>query len=226
MSANLQKTSLTGQRLETGAVRHLLTLRYSRGERAAMNKDMPDRGGHDYYQLMRSVAADRDVAAFEIIFKDFAPRVKAYMLRLTSDRMLAEELMQEAMVAVWKKAELYDPSKGTLSSWIFRIARNLRIDALRREKRPEFSQDDPALVPDDVVAADEGIVRQQSAEILKKAMEALPSEQLSLLKMSFYDDFSQSEIAETMNIPLGTVKSRMRLAVGKLRAALSRTGGL
>lgn len=191
-----------------------------------MSKEFPNREGNDHYVLMQRISLNRDVAAFELLFKDFAPKVKAYMSKLTSDRLLAEELMQETMVTVWKKAALYDPSKGPPSSWIFRIARNLRIDAIRREKRPEFSPDDPALVPEEEISADECIERQQSAEILKKAMELLPKEQLCLLKMSFYDDVSQSEIAKKMNIPLGTVKSRMRLAVEKLRVSLARTGGI
>lgn len=175
-------------------------------------------------ELMRAVISQRDIAAYEIIFKYFAPRIKAYMMRLTTDRQLAEELMQETMIAVWHKADHFDPAKGALSTWIFTIARNLRIDAVRRSKRPEFDPEDPAFIPDSAPTADNLITARQTADELKAAIAELPFEQSELLKMSFFDDYSQSTIAAKMNIPLGTVKSRMRLAFNKLRIALARSG--
>lgn len=174
--------------------------------------------------LMQAVTSERDIDAYELIFKYFAPRIKSYMLRLTTDEQLAEELMQETMITVWHKADRFDPRKGALSTWIFTIARNLRIDAVRREKRPEFDPDDPAFVPDEAIPADALIMLQQSSNELQQAMEKLPKEQFELIKMSFYDDHSQSAIAEKMNIPLGTVKSRMRLAFDKLRLSLTNSG--
>lgn len=189
-----------------------------------MKKDAPAGDIIKPEALMQAVISQRDIAAYELIFKYFAPRVKSYMLKLTTDEQLAEDLMQETMVAVWHKADRFDPVKGALSTWIFTIARNLRIDAIRRGKRPEFDPDDPAFIPDETIAADDLIALQQSSDALKLAMEKLPREQLELLKMSFYDDYSQSAIAEKMNIPLGTVKSRMRLAFDKLRLTLSRSG--
>lgn len=173
---------------------------------------------------MQAVILQRDIVAYEQIFNYFAPRIKSYMMKLTADTQLAEELMQETMITVWHKADRFDPVKGALSTWIFTIARNLRIDAIRREKRPEFDPDDPAFIPDEVPAADATMVLQQSTEELKRAMENLPREQSELLKMSFYDDYSHSAIAKKMNIPLGTVKSRMRLAFEKLRITLVRSG--
>jgi RNA polymerase sigma factor (sigma-70 family) len=189
-----------------------------------MNKATQAGSYDQFHGLIRAVAEKRDIAAYEEIFRFYAPRVKAYMLRLTKDAQLADDLMQEAMVAVWNKADRYDPAKGALSTWIFTIARNLRVDALRREKRPEFSADDPAFVPDEEISADAGMIVQQAADELRLAMEKLPSDQLSILKMSFYDDYSQRAIADKMNIPLGTVKSRMRLAMEKLRATFLRSG--
>lgn len=189
-----------------------------------MNKATQTGSYDQFHGLILAVAQKRDIAAYETIFRYFAPRVKAYMQRLTKDPQLADDLMQEAMVAVWHKADRYDPAKGALSTWIFTIARNLRTDALRREKRPEFSADDPAFVPDDEVLADAGIIFQQDADELRQALDRLPSEQLSILKMSFYDDIPQRAIADKMNIPLGTVKSRMRLAMEKLRASFLSSG--
>lgn len=178
----------------------------------------------DMRELLCAVAARRDMEAYEVLFRHFAPRVKAYMARMGGDSQVAEELMQETMIAVWNKAERFDPSKGAVSTWIFTIARNLRIDAFRREKRPDFDPNDPAFVPDDVAPADAELDAREASEQLHQAIAALPEEQAALLKLSFFEDQSHSAIATRLNLPLGTVKSRMRLAFDKLRAALARSG--
>ncbi len=174
--------------------------------------------------LLAAVGARRDVEAFETLFRHFAPRVKAYMARLAGDSHLAEELMQETMVAVWNKADRFDPAKGAASTWIFTIARNLRIDAFRRDNRPDFDPNDPAFVQDDVAPADEMFESQEVSAQLHLAMASLPEEQVALLKLAFFEDRSHSAIATSLNMPLGTVKSRLRLAFAKLRAALDRNG--
>lgn len=174
--------------------------------------------------LLVAVGARRDVEAFETLFRHFAPRVKAYMARLAGDSHMAEELMQETMVAVWNKADRFDPAKGAASTWIFTIARNLRIDAFRRDNRPDFDPNDPAFVQDDVAPADEMFESQEASTRLHQAMAALPDEQLALLKLAFFEDRSHSAIAASLDMPLGTVKSRLRLAFAKLRAALDRNG--
>lgn len=178
----------------------------------------------DMVALLGAVGARRDLEAFETLFRHFAPRVKAYMARMGGDGQLAEELMQETMIAVWNKADRFDPAKGAVSTWIFTIARNLRIDGFRREKRPDFDPDDPAFVPDDVAPADAELDARQASEQLHQAIAALPVEQAALLKLSFFEDQSHSAIATRLNLPLGTVKSRMRLAFDKLRAALAASG--
>jgi RNA polymerase sigma-70 factor (ECF subfamily) len=174
----------------------------------------------NFSQLLAAVGRDRDIEAFETIFKYYGPKVRAYMAKLARDGQAAEELMQETMLAVWNKAEQFDPTRGNVSSWIFTIARNLRIDAFRREKRPAFDPSDPAFVPDDVPPADVEFEGRQEADRLRRAMETLPPEQLELLKMSFYREASHSTIAAELGLPMGTVKSRIRLAFAKLRAAL------
>jgi len=174
--------------------------------------------------LLVAVGARRDVEAFEALFRHFAPRVRAYMARLAGDSHLAEELMQETMVAVWNKADRFDPAKGAASTWIFTIARNLRIDAFRRDNRPDFDPNDPAFVQDDVAPADEMFESQEVSAQLHLAMASLPEEQVALLKLAFFEDRSHSAIATSLNMPLGTVKSRLRLAFAKLRAALDRNG--
>lgn len=180
----------------------------------------------DMCELLCAVGERSDIEAYESLFRHFAPRVKAYMARMGGDSQLAEELMQETMIAVWNKAERFDPSKGAVSTWIFTIARNLRIDAFRREKRPDFDPSDPAFVPDDVAPADAELDARQSSEQLHQAIAALPQEQAELLKLSFFEDQSHSAIAARLDLPLGTVKSRMRLAFDKLRAALTRSGDI
>lgn len=173
--------------------------------------------------LLVTVGRTRDVEVFETLFRHFAPRVKAYMAR-TGSAASAEELMQETMVAVWNKSALYDSSKGAASTWIFSIARNLRIDAYRREKRPEFDPDDPAFQPEADPAADSRMEAEQSAVQVRAALQNLPSDQADVLRLAYFEDRSQTEIAAALDLPLGTVKSRMRLAFAKLRTSLGQSG--
>jgi RNA polymerase sigma-70 factor (ECF subfamily) len=134
--------------------------------------------------------------------------------------VLAEELTQETMMKVWHRAELYDPSRAQASTWIFTIARNGMIDAMRRRSRAEFDVTDPAFVPDQIEAADAGIERRQDAQRLQQAMMTLKDPYVEVLRMSFFDGLTHPLIAQKLNLPLGTVKSRIRLACEKLRMAL------
>jgi RNA polymerase sigma-70 factor (ECF subfamily) len=171
--------------------------------------------------LLAEIGRTRDIATFELLFRHFAPRVKAYMAKTGSPGALAEELMQETMVAVWNKAALYDRTKGAASSWIFAIARNQRIDAYRRDKRPEIDLNDPALVADPDPGADTRLETEETALRLRAELALLPPDQAAVLRLAFYEDKSQTEIAEALRLPLGTVKSRMRLAFAKLRLTLT-----
>ena len=173
--------------------------------------------------LLVKVGQSRDVEVFEELFRHFAPRVKAYMAKSGSANA-AEELMQETMVSVWNKAAMYDPGKGAASTWIFSIARNLRIDAYRREKHPEYDENDPAFQPPQEPAADNKLEGEQSARLVRSALASLPPDQAEVLRLAYYEDNSQSEIAAALALPLGTVKSRMRLAFQKLRIELGQTG--
>lgn len=171
--------------------------------------------------LMAAVANSRDADAFEILYRHFHPRVRSYMVRLTrGNRVLAEELTQDTMMKVWHKAALFDPSKAQASTWIFTIARNRRIDAMRRGAHPQFDVNDPAFVPDEIEPADAGIERQQDAQLLRQAMLSLKGKYVEVLRMSFFDGLTHPVIAQKLNLPLGTVKSRIRLACEKLRMAL------
>ncbi len=171
--------------------------------------------------LMSAISEKRDVGAFEILYRHFYPRVRSYMVRMTrGNRVLAEELAQETMMRVWNKASHFDGSKAQASTWIFTIARNQMIDSVRRGVRPTFDPNDPAFVPDEFEAADTKIEREQSAAALGQAMTTLKGNYAEVLRLSFFEGLTHSSIAEKLNIPIGTVKSRIRLACEKLRNAL------
>jgi RNA polymerase sigma-70 factor (ECF subfamily) len=171
-------------------------------------------------ERLAQIAESRDREAFAALFEYYAPRVKAYLMKAGADSGAAEELMQEAMIAVWRKADRFDPAKASPSTWIFTIARNLRIDAFRRGRRPALEPDEPELAPQAPSSADVLIVRAQEATAVRNVLSQLPVEQQTVLRMAYYDDRSQSEIATELKLPLGTVKSRMRLALARLRSAL------
>jgi RNA polymerase sigma-70 factor (ECF subfamily) len=176
--------------------------------------------------LIEAVATRRDRAAFVSLFEHFAPRVKTFMLRSGASEAMAEDIAQETMFAVWRKAGLFVSGSHGAAAWIFTIARNLRIDALRREQRGRASDNDDTriavepcvdarLTPEALFAA------AQSEENVRKAMAHLPDEQIRAIELSFFEERTHSEIAEHLRIPLGTVKSRLRLALSRLRALLS-----
>lgn len=177
--------------------------------------------GDAFEEELRLIALSQDRAAFERLFRYYAPCVKAYLMKLGSDAAFAEEVTQEAMATVWRKACLFDPKKASASTWIFTIARNRRIDAFRRERRPEIDPNDPALVPDDAPSPDQSISVRQMSERMRDAVAALPAEQQEVLRLSFYADIAHAEISDRLGIPLGTVKSRLRLAFQRLRSAMA-----
>ncbi len=160
--------------------------------------------------------------AFRALFEHFAPRVKAILMRQGADAGTAEDVVQETMANVWRKAALFDPAKASCATWVFRIARNVRIDQLRRTNRPEPDMDDPALVRDPDPQADEMLSRGQDIERIKKVVADLSQEQQDVLKLAFFEGKPHSEIAAELDIPLGTVKSRIRLAFRHLRVGLER----
>ncbi|MBV8800509.1 MAG: sigma-70 family RNA polymerase sigma factor [Alphaproteobacteria bacterium] len=170
--------------------------------------------------LLFAVGKSRDRAAFETLFLYFAPRVKAYLLRRGVAAMAAEDLAQEALLNVWNKAHLFDPKRGSAASWIFTVARNLHIDAVRRQKHPDFDPNDPALIPEQEPEADAGLQRMDDDERLRKALESLPPGERNILELSYFAEKPHSAIARELRLPLGTVKSRMRAAMRRIREGL------
>ena len=174
-------------------------------------------------QCILAVAEAADRQAFAVLFKHYAPRVKGFLMRSGCAPDVAEDVAQETMVAVWRKAQLYDPARAALSTWIFTIARNLRIDHARRahedasggapeEDSPDFTDD--ARPEDELLAA-------QRWHGVRRALERLPADQAQVLRLSFFDERPHARIARELAIPLGTVKSRIRLAVAQLRRLLA-----
>ncbi|MCB2108261.1 MAG: sigma-70 family RNA polymerase sigma factor [Rhodobacteraceae bacterium] len=174
----------------------------------------------DFSSLVVSVATTRDRSAFARLFEHYAPRIKSFLLRQGTDPAQAEDLAQETMMSVWRKAAMFDPAKASAGTWIFTIARNLRIDAIRKARRPEFDPEDPAFVPDAEKPADEVINADQMGCMVREAMAELPDEQALVVRMSFFEDKPHAEIAEQLRLPLGTVKSRLRLAMRRIKEHL------
>jgi RNA polymerase sigma-70 factor (ECF subfamily) len=168
--------------------------------------------------LLGRVAMYRDRAAFALLFTHFAPRVKAYLLRLGATPSVAEDLAQEALLNLWRKAHLFDPAKASAATWLFTIARNLRIDAIRRERRPELDPED--FMPEAGPTADEGLALADDEGRLRIALKDLPADQIQVVELSFFADKPHSQIAAELGLPLGTVKSRLRLAMARLKRAL------
>ena len=163
---------------------------------------------------------NRDREAFREIFDHFAPRIKAYIIGQGTDRQLAEEVVQETMVKIWRKAAQFDPTRAAASTWIFTIARNMRIDHLRKVNRPAPDMNDPAFVPDPEALPSENLSRAQETKLLHTAIEKIPKEQQDVLRAAYFEEKTHPEIAEALRIPLGTVKSRVRLALKNIRAVL------
>lgn len=170
--------------------------------------------------LAKEVAVRRDRAAFAELFDHFAPRINFYLQRLGLGAAQAEELTQEVMIVLWHKAELFDPVKSSLSTWLFRIARNRRIDAVRRDRSHLIDPFDPIFQPDEAEPPDQTMDATRRDERVRAAMAALPEEQFELVRYAFFEGLTHSEIAARADLPLGTVKSRIRLAFARLRRAL------
>ena len=167
---------------------------------------------------LRRIQANQDQQAFAELFSYFAPRVKAFLIKSGANPGLAEECTQEVMATLWHKADLFDPSRASVSTWIFTIARNKKIDALRKQRRPE--PEDLAWGPEAEPEAADVLALQQETKNLSKAITRLPEQQRDLIKRAYYGDLSHSEIAAETGLPLGTIKSRLRLALVKLRQAM------
>ena len=171
--------------------------------------------------LLSRIARERSDDAFRTLFDAYGSRIKMFMMRQGADAGTAEELAQETLLTVWRKAGLYSADKGSPTTWIFTIARNLRIDRLRREFAWQtLTEERAAAIVSDDAAPDDVVSDLQRQARVQAVLSDLPQEQRQVVTLAFIDGLSHSEIADRLSLPLGTVKSRMRLAYQKVRAAL------
>lgn len=173
----------------------------------------------DAARLIEAVAERADREAFTALFEHFAPRVKTYMLRSGTTMAQADELAQETLLMVWRKATLFQASEAGAAAWIFTIARNLRIDRLRRQGREAtalFAMDEP----EESEQPDRALIGVERERRVRAALALLSAEQRRVIELSFFEEKPHPEIARELEIPLGTVKSRIRLAMNRLRDVL------
>jgi RNA polymerase sigma-70 factor (ECF subfamily) len=188
-----------------------------KGERGATGSD-----GAVLSACIVRVAERGDREAFAALFTHFAPRVKTYLLRLGAGAETAEELAQETLLTVWRRAKAFDPARGAASTWIFTIARNLGIDHIRRSRRaPALAA--PLLAPAETPGPDTVLETVDDDALIDAALADLPRDQAQVVALAFFAEKTHARIAAELGLPLGTVKSRLRLAMGRLRAALRET---
>ena len=179
----------------------------------------------EWDQLLIRVGNNRDRSAFKALYEHFTPRLKSFLLRIGSDESTAEEVCQESMIMVWRKAETFNPESAGASTWIYTIARNKRIDKLRKDSRPMPDLNDPSFYKKPIDKSDDILQRVEEEKKIKKALKNLPPEQAKLIFSAYYDEKSHRKIADEANLPLGTVKSRIRLAINRLRTQLDESEG-
>ncbi|MCK1390946.1 sigma-70 family RNA polymerase sigma factor [Bradyrhizobium sp. 1] len=167
--------------------------------------------------LVRAIASRGDREAFKDLFGFYAPRIKTVLMRGGAAAEIAEDLAQETLIAVWRKAASYDPQKATVSAWIFTIARNLRIDRFRKDQRAQLHQVYELMLPAETDPPDVPFEAVERERRVRAALEGLPQEQVRVVELSFFEGNAHGDIATKLGIPLGTVKSRLRLAMARLR---------
>jgi RNA polymerase sigma-70 factor (ECF subfamily) len=174
--------------------------------------------------LIEAIALRQDRTAFAALFRHYAPRVKSFVVRGGADAETAQEIAQETMVMVWRKAASFDRGRASAATWIFTIARNKRIDLLRRSGRPSIETSDwlTVFAPAEEEEPDRSIGVAQTYKRVKELVDSLSPDQLTVIQKAFFEDKSHTDIAAELGLPLGTVKSRIRLALGRLRQALEK----
>jgi RNA polymerase sigma-70 factor (ECF subfamily) len=184
-----------------------------------MSHPEPEQDPLTHDRMIEAVALRHDREAFAQLFNYFAPRLKAWLIKSGAAPSAAEDFAQDAMLTVWRKADLFDPRKARAATWIFTIARNRRLDMLRRDARP-LPTPEIELASEAVPRPDDMLLMSQDARRVREALSRLAPEQLEVLRQAFFMESPHSEIARHLNVPLGTVKSRIRNAMIKLRLIL------
>ncbi|MEM8792381.1 MAG: sigma-70 family RNA polymerase sigma factor [Pseudomonadota bacterium] len=170
--------------------------------------------------LVARIAQDKDRGAFTELFDRYAGRIKAFLIRAGASREEAEEAAQEVFVTIWRRAETFNPERAGAATWLYTIARNKRIDMVRRIRRPEPEAEDLPFAPGNVESAEVTLAGVDRDARIREAIMALPDDQRLVIRLAFFAGMSHAEIAQRLEAPLGTVKSRLRLSFAKLRDEL------
>jgi len=193
-------------------------------EDAGRSSEAADGDQPDLETCLARIAERQDEAAYAVLFRLIAPKVKAYLVRGGADPETAEELAQETLARIWSKAGLYRRGIGSPEGWVLSMARNLRIDRLRKERVWELSNplsDDHNAESSDEPSPDERLEADERERRVRAALADLPPDQREVIALSFIDGLSHSAIAKRLDLSLGTVKSRLRLAYEKMRPVLT-----
>ncbi len=188
------------------------------------DKTPSDYSKQDWIDCMEKVK-ERDKVAYAIVFRFFSPKLKQFAFKHVGNEQVALEMVQDTMATVWQKAHLFDGSKSALSTWVYTIARNLCFDLLRKQKGKELHIHADDIWPSDYYPPDLVACYSPEQDMLKeqvvKFMDILPPKQRDILKAVYLEELPHQQVAEMFDIPIGTVKSRLRLAVEKLRHSMN-----
>jgi len=218
MSIQTQRKIVAINSARHGKVRRDLSARQKNMENA-------DRGPEYWALQMTRIAESRDQTAFQNIFSFYGPRVKSFIMRSGINPGLAEEISQETMLTVWHKAEKFNPALASASTWIYTIARNKKIDRLRKDSKPLPDANDPTFSQGSEINPESVVWHSINSDKVHRALRQLPEDQRRVLTMAFIEDNPHIKISEALGLPLGTVKSRIRLGMGKLRTLLAEQRG-
>ena len=172
---------------------------------------------------------DGDAHAFEVIFDRHAGPAFALAYRMCGRRALAEEIVQEAFVSLWRSSARYDRSRGSVRSWVLRVVHNRAVDTFRRELSTashDVSGDWIAVALPARERTEDEVERRSDARLVRSALAGLPPDQRQVVELAYFGGFSHAQIADALGLPAGTVKGRMRLALSKLRIALGEPAGV
>ena len=203
-----------------GTRKALAVSTFSHTGEAPNHRRLAAAGVNELDDLLTAVGADRDGDAFSVLFDHFGPRVHAHMVRRGLAPFSAADITQDVMETIWRKAHLFDRSKSAAATWIFRIAHNRHVDVGRRSREHSVTIENFFDIPDPAEATDECIDTVRREAYVHAALDALPQEQFTLVHLAFFEGLSHSTIATRLELPLGTVKSRLRLAFSRLRRFL------
>ena len=193
-------------------------------DEASRQRDYPPPRTHQLDDLLTAVGAARDDVAFAALFDHFRPRVHAQLVRLGLAPFAAADVTQDVMETIWSKAHLFDRRKSPAATWVFRIAQNRRIDVHRRSREHNYVETDLSLIPDSTADNETSIDAARIERHVQAALEALPQDQSKMVQLAFFEGLSHATIAARTKVPVGTVKSRLRLAFSRLRRLLGDAG--